>query len=629
MKLIKLFIQSLLLAASFIISNSLVQAQPVKDTLFINNSGEYQINRHIFYYKTTFNKTPGYVFDSLTANDFAAIYPKKYLTAGTTDNYYWLLFTVKNNLPDDATFYFELNNPGINIAKVYKKSVNGFQLVGEAGDHLPFGTRPLRYYDLVFPLQLDAGETATIIASLDNTGDNVDCLPQLYDANTFNEKAERYYIVIGAITGIMLTAFILNLFLGITLRDRLHLLYALYVISMLFEMYILQGIDLQYIYPSHPALSDIFKYLSPAISLTLMAYVMQIFLNQTRNNSRLKIIVDLVKYFIIVLIPAFLVIYFYFPDARIIRGLYQQVFAITLALQLLLFLLSALEKVGQHYKPAYFYLAAIIYLWFGAIQYVITIMGGDTKEMIEKQPNDLQIGIITETIIVFLGIIYRYNLFKKENQSLLITIKNDKIKFTEQIISTQEAERKRIAEDLHDELGSNLAAIKLSVQKLPVDKNTYAPIINMLDETSTDVRNISHNLMPPEFSKTKLDELLNYYYRQLTNEGNINFEFHCIGYQQQFNKNNELMIYRIIMEITNNIIKHSGATESTIQLLFNKNHLEIIAEDDGKGFKEEESKGMGLKSIRSRIEYLDGNIIIDSNNSGTTIIIYLPYKNKL
>jgi signal transduction histidine kinase len=614
------------LAAAFIISNSVVQAQPVKDTFFINNSVEYQINRNIFYYKTPLNKTPGYIFDSLTANDFAAVYPKKYLTAGTTDNYYWLLFTVKNNLPDNATFYFELNNPGINVAKVYKRSVNGFQLVGEAGDHLPFGTRPLRYYDLVFPLQLDAGETATIIALLDNTGDNVDCLPQLYDANTFNEKAERYYIVMGAITGIMLTAFILNLFLGITLRDKLHLLYALYVMAMLFEMYILQGIDMQYIYPDKPALSDIFKYLAPATALTLMAFVMQLFLRQTRKNSRLKIMVDLVKYFIILLIPAFLIIYFYFPEARNTRGLYQQVFAITLALQLLLFLLSALEKVWQHYKPAYFYLAAIIYLWYGAIQYVITIMGGDTKEMIEKQPNDLQIGIITETIIVFLGIIYRYNLFKKENQSLLLTIKNDKIKFTEQIISTQEEERKRIAEDLHDELGSNLAAIKLSVQKLPVDKNIYASIINMLDEASADVRNISHNLMPPGFAKTKLGDLLTYYYQQLNNEGNIKFNFHCLGYDRQFSKNDELMIYRILMELTSNIIKHANATESTIQLLYQDAHLEIIAEDNGAGFSATQNPGIGMSSIRSRVDYLAGDMNIDSGNSGTTTIIHISGK---
>lgn len=601
-------------------------AQPIRDTLQINTGGEYALNKHVYYYKDTALRTPDYIFDSLPEKKFEALFPRKAFTAGVTDDYYWFAFTVKNNLPTDISLFFEVNNPGINIAKVYKRSANGFQLTGEAGDHLPFETRPVKYYDPVFPIQLNAGETSTIIALLDNTGDNLDCLPQLYDANTFHAKAERYYIVIGSITGIMLTAFILNLFLGISLKEKLHLLYALYIISMLFEMYLLQGIDVQYIYPGYPVLSDIFKYLSPATGLTLMAYVMQLFLNQTRQNSRLRIIVDIFKYFIILLIVAFLVIYFYFPENRVVRGIYQQVFALTLALQLLLFFFSALEKALQKYKPAYFYLVAIAYLWYGAIQYVITILGGGTKEMIEKQPNDLQIGIVAETIIVFLGIIYRYNLFKRENEALTLAMKNEKIQFTEQIISTQENERKRIAEDLHDELGSNLAAIKLSVQKLPVDKAIYDPIISMLDEASADVRNISHNLMPPEFTKTKLEELLSYHYKQLSNEGDIKFTFHCIGYNQQFKKNDELMIYRIIMELTNNIIKHSNATESTIQLLHNDTHLEIITEDNGTGFTETATKGIGLKNIRSRIDYLGGNINIDSGNSGTTTIIHIPYK---
>ncbi|QEC69991.1 hypothetical protein FRZ67_22815 [Panacibacter ginsenosidivorans] len=617
---------SFLVLLSFSCSIPGANAQAIRDTLKINTGGEYALNKHLYYYKDKVLRTPDYIFDSLTEKKFEALFPRKAFTAGVTDDYYWFVFTVKNNLPNDISLFFELNNPGLNVAKVYKRSANGFQLTGEAGDHLPFETRPLKYYDLVFPLQLNAGETSTIIALLDNTGDNLDCLPQLYDANTFNAKAERYYIVIGSITGIMLTAFVLNLFLGISLKDKLHLLYALYIISMLFEMYLLQGIDVQYIYPGYPVLSDIFKYLSPAIGLTLMAYVMQLFLNQTRQNSRLRIVVDIFKYFIILLIPTFLIIYFYFPEARTARGFYQQVFALTLALQLLLFFFSALEKAFQKYKPAYFYLVAIAYLWYGAIQYVITILGGGTKEMIEKQPNDLQIGIVAETIIVFFGIIYRYNLFKRENQALTLALKNEKLQFTEQIISTQENERKRIAEDLHDELGSNLAAIKLSVQKLPVEKNIYAPIISMLDEASADVRNISHNLMPPEFGKTKLEDILTYYYKQLSNEGDIRFTFHCIGYNQQFRKNDELMIYRIIMELTNNIVKHSNATESTIQLLHNDTHLEIIAEDNGKGFTEKETKGIGLKNIRSRIDYLGGNINIDSGNSGTTTIIHIPYK---
>lgn len=620
-----LSLKYILLAVS-LLTAGLICGQSIQDTLFLNNETDLSLNKHLYYCKTEKPVNASYIRDSLKKDAFTKLYPQKSFSVGVTKYFYWLVFTVKNNSAAQNSFYFELNNPGLNAVTFYKYSNGQYQKLGMAGDKLPFRVRTLRYYDIVFPFKLAPGETATLFAFIDNNGDNVDCLPQLYDANTFNARQERYYLVIGTITGIMCAAFLLNLFLAFSLNDKLHLLYAFYIISILFEMYILQGVDLQYIYPDHPGLSDIFKYLSPAVSLTLMAYVMQIFLRQQRNNSRLRIPVDMVKYFIMALIPVSLIIHFYFDENREAKGIFQQVFALSMVLQLFLFFLSALEKAIQKFKPAYYYLAAIVYLWYGAIQYVITILGGNTKEQIEKQPNDLQIGIVVETILVFFGIIYRYNLYKNENRQLSDSLKNERIQFTEQMIQTQESERTRIATDLHDQLGGDLAAIKLSVQKLPLDKSSYSPIISMLDDASAEVRNISHNLMPPQFEKTKLEDLLRNYYVQLSNQTTTNFNFISVGPATQFNKNDELMIYRILMELTNNILKHAKATESTIQMIYGDTHLDIMAEDNGIGMGQKNETGIGLKNIKSRVDYMGGSMNTDSSSKGTTIIIQIPFK---
>ena len=82
------------------------------------------------------------------------------------------------------------------------------------------------------------------------------------------------------------------------------------------------------------------------------------------------------------------------------------------------------------------------------------------------------------------------------------------------------------------------------------------------------------------------------------------------------------------MELSNNILKHSHASEATLQLIYYDMYLEIMAEDNGTGFSEvqNENEGMGLKNIKSRISYLKGEMNIDSGKTGTTVMIQIPYK---
>jgi len=80
------------------------------------------------------------------------------------------------------------------------------------------------------------------------------------------------------------------------------------------------------------------------------------------------------------------------------------------------------------------------------------------------------------------------------------------------------------------------------------------------------------------------------------------------------------------MELTSNIMKHSAATEATLQVINYDDHLEIMAEDNGQGISMNNSDGIGLKNIRYRVDFLHGTLQIDSNDHGTTIMIQIPYK---
>jgi signal transduction histidine kinase len=116
------------------------------------------------------------------------------------------------------------------------------------------------------------------------------------------------------------------------------------------------------------------------------------------------------------------------------------------------------------------------------------------------------------------------------------------------------------------------------------------------------------------------------YYQKLNAEKNTTFSFHHSGEEKGFSKQEELIIYRIIMELTNNIIKHAEATEATIALVYEDTSLHLTSKDNGKGFPAERKDGIGLKNIRSRVNFLNGSMDIKTGSQGTVMSIRLPYK---
>jgi signal transduction histidine kinase len=132
--------------------------------------------------------------------------------------------------------------------------------------------------------------------------------------------------------------------------------------------------------------------------------------------------------------------------------------------------------------------------------------------------------------------------------------------------------------------------------------------------------------MPPEFGTTLLTELLRNYFNRLGTTTSVRFHFLSSGEDNYFDKQETIMVYRILLELTNNILKHSEADEATVQLVYYDKYLEIMVEDNGKGFSGNIKKGMGIKNIESRVKFLEGKITIDSGGKGTTVMIQVPYK---
>lgn len=220
-----------------------------------------------------------------------------------------------------------------------------------------------------------------------------------------------------------------------------------------------------------------------------------------------------------------------------------------------------------------------------------------------------------------------------QKQKITELTQKNKLLAMSSMIEGQEAERLRIAKDLHDSLGGLLSNVKAhftiiqkeitQLEQLNITERTN----HLIDEACLEVRRISHNMMPHALSISGLEGALEDvagYMRSLNYE--VTLDTHHLP--ETIEKTKQITIYRLIQEILSNIRKHAEAKTVFIQLFGHQDEIHLIIEDDGKGFDYEKAisnGGLGLKSINSRVEFLDGTIVWESvENSGTTITINIP-----
>lgn len=207
-----------------------------------------------------------------------------------------------------------------------------------------------------------------------------------------------------------------------------------------------------------------------------------------------------------------------------------------------------------------------------------------------------------------------------------------KIKNLKAMVSGQEAERTRIATDLHDSLGGLLSSLKLQYDTLQLDHTDltddedYHKIMNLIDLACKDVRDISRNLTPAALEKIGLSAAINDLVNRYSIKGSLEISLHLGIVESIASEESRLHIYRIVQELLNNAVKHADANEIDIQINTANELLLIMVEDNGKGFDSQLiTQGVGLGNLHSRVKLLNGEIEFDSTLSkGTTAMVRIP-----
>jgi len=179
-------------------------------------------------------------------------------------------------------------------------------------------------------------------------------------------------------------------------------------------------------------------------------------------------------------------------------------------------------------------------------------------------------------------------------------------------------ERQRLARDLHDRVGSMLTAMRLTLEQDKKDET-----LEMLSQTSTELRKVAHHLMPESLSRKGLHVALSDYCRVLPN-----VTFCYFGEPHRLSEDVEVLCYSIIHELINNALRHANATHIQVQLMYEADTISAVVADDGKGFDVNALyQGMGLTNIRQSIAVHNGRLSVSSSpENGTEIHFEIPLK---
>ncbi len=245
----------------------------------------------------------------------------------------------------------------------------------------------------------------------------------------------------------------------------------------------------------------------------------------------------------------------------------------------------------------------------------------------------ISIGLLLISVVTLLLYINNRNKQKLQTEKIRSLQQNMKIEQLNAMIKGEEKERSRIARELHDGMGGTLATVRLQMsamlrkqgkENMPAD---FGIVLQLLEEASAELRTSAHNLMPEILLQEGLTKAVSLFCERVVSGSNMEISFESFGELSLLNSEFSLVVYRIVQELVNNIVKHAQATQALVQLNYHNGLLSITIEDNGKGMQpSNESSGMGIIAIKERVKSLNGHLDISSSaENGTSI--YIEFSN--
>ncbi|WP_347159488.1 sensor histidine kinase [Pontibacter chitinilyticus] len=541
---------------------------------------------------------------------------------GPTTSAVWCLFRMRNTSKEDK-WYLEVASSYLHEVDLYRQNAaGGFDRL-KAGAGQPFESRFVHTNRLILPLQLPAGAERTYYMRLRSRNIlrfplKVATMPALYESNHTIDLVNGIYL------GLMFALMMYNLFVYLSLRDKAYLYYILFVLSVALEVASIRGYLLEW-------LPEPLTWLVNARFFCGLAILFSI----PFANAVLQ-----VKQYLPALYPWRWVVIGCLGIVLLLNLLQWYVWAF--ACMLLTFIPVYLYAYGagiliyrQGFKPALYYTLGSAALGLGILIYILK----DTNLLPETPftESSLQLGSVVEAVVLSYALASKFNIYRLEKEQAQELAMQQATAFSQQLIQSQENERKRIAAELHDSVGQSLILIRnratLIRNNLGRSDKTEVQL-DALSETVAntiqDIRTISYGLRPYQLDLLGLTHAIRGLAEEVAGATQLQLTEEIEQIDDLFPPESEINIYRIVQECLNNMVKHAGATMARLAVHRQGEEVELWLEDNGRGispavFADGTSRGFGLLGIEERLKILAGTITYHAGvPRGTRIHILIP-----
>jgi len=256
--------------------------------------------------------------------------------------------------------------------------------------------------------------------------------------------------------------------------------------------------------------------------------------------------------------------------------------------------------------------------------------------------SELILAICLVTLLVLLLTVFMlFMLFWQRAKSNRFINERETMKasFNEQLLKSQleiqEQSFNTISMEIHDNVGQTLSVLKVQLnimdQQDAMNKTLLAEAKQNVSKAMTDLRDIAKSLSSDRVQLSDLPDMVRHELQRINQTGIIQVSLNTVGDEQAIKNENKLILFRMIQEAFQNIIKHADATTVTVDFIYDTDNLKIEITDNGKGFDNQASTykqhGLGLQNIVKRAAIIGGKAIVDSRiDIGTTITIITPYE---
>ncbi|MFN5620931.1 MAG: 7TM diverse intracellular signaling domain-containing protein [Flavobacteriales bacterium] len=603
--------------------------------LSTNQQSFHDRNEYVYHFTADSSLTPAELQSLLDQGKFTLL-PRLGANFKKTLQIHYLAVTVENNTAESQTVYCLLKNAALNKINYSILQDTGIYASTHFGDHYPFDARPNHFFLFGIPISVAPHTTSTCFIEIDKRNENLFLAFNLYTGRQYDDFKTRTYGIFGVMFGILLALVVFNLISYFTLKESIHLWYIPYALSNLYVILAFEGVDFQILYPESPFFSNISRYVATAIQLSMATLLMRKFLSISVLSTQDKIqrILTFLLWFNLISIPLTAVVYHPYFELNTHRALYLSIFSALNMLNMILIIVVCIQRFRAGMKHAMFFIAAIGFVFLGGLEYSLNVNSIIMNNILFPAliPNSLDYGIMIETLVVSIGLVYRFHEIKRDRDRMAADIK---VKVAElQLASVQYRadERKRISHFIHDQIGSRLFGIRMHMHALSAKKEVahYSEIATStkeLDIVSLKTREIIEVLSEEE--RIPLGECITMLLNTIQEfESTSPFPITAtdisaeaaIAVSQKFNNNCELML----REILHNTRKYALPAAQEIRINSSNTRFEIIISEINSPknplpFKE----GAGISAIRSRVHDLHGEISF-SFNRGLITRISLP-----